>query len=66
MYSVIVDIMQTKDPITRGAVVTFKPETTVDVTDIELGGKKVLEHAGTLDHASDQILSLMIGTTVGL
>ena len=33
-------------------------------TGIELAVKKVLEHAG-IDHGSDQILSLTIGTTVG-
>jgi N-methylhydantoinase A/oxoprolinase/acetone carboxylase beta subunit len=63
--SVIVDITRTKDPITRGVVATFKHETTVDITTgIELAVKKVLEDAG-IDHGSDQILSLTIGTTVG-
>lgn len=63
--SVIVDITRTKDPNTRGVVATFKHETTIDITTgIELAVKKVLEHAG-IDHGSDQILSLTIGTTVG-
>ena len=66
--SVIVDITQTKDPITRGVVATCKHETTADITTgIELGVKKVLETVG-ISHASggdsDQILSLTIGTTV--
>jgi len=64
--SVIVDITRTKDPMTRGVVATFKHETTVDITTgIEFAVKKVLEHA-EIGHGSNQILSLTIGTTVGL
>ncbi|KDR80342.1 hypothetical protein GALMADRAFT_242719 [Galerina marginata CBS 339.88] len=60
---VIIDITKSNDSTSRGVVASFKHATTSDITTgIELAVKKVLEESG-VDPASENILSLTIGTT---